>query len=99
MALRVAAEVQAELDEIWWYVAAESGDAKVAERLINSITDQFFILSKHPHMGRPRDHDQRPGLRSLSVGAYVIIHRSQGRDVLILHVLHGRRDLKALLQQ
>jgi toxin ParE1/3/4 len=50
-------------------------------------------------MGRPRDHDLRPGLRSLPVGAYVIIHRSQGRDVLILHVLHGRRDLKTLLQQ
>jgi hypothetical protein len=43
MALRVAVEVQAELDEIWSYVAAESGDANVAERLINSITDQFLF--------------------------------------------------------
>jgi toxin ParE1/3/4 len=98
MALRIAPEVQAELDEIWRYVAAESGDPDVAERLINSITDHFFLLSKHPHMGRTRDHDLRPGLRSLPVGAYVIIHRIEGRDVLIVHVFQGRRDLKALLK-
>jgi len=99
MALRVSAEAEAELDEIWLYVATESGDADTAQRLINSITDHFFILSKRPHMGRRRDHDLRPGLRSLSVGAYVIIHRIEGRDVLILHVYHGRRDLKTLLEQ
>ena len=98
MALRVAAEVEAELDEIWSYVAAESGDADVADRLINSITDRFFMLSRHPHLGRRRDHDLRPGLRSLSVGLYVILHRLEGRDILILHVLHGRRDLNALSQ-
>jgi plasmid stabilization system protein ParE len=74
MALRVAAEVEA--DEIWSYVATESGDADVAERLITSITDHFFMLSKHPQLGRRRE-----------------------RDVLILHVLHGRRDLKTLLNQ
>lgn len=99
MALRVSAEVEAELDEIWSYVATESGDADTAERLINSITDHFFMLSKHPHIGRRRDHDLRPGLRSLLVGAYVIIHRIEGHDVLILHVLHGRCDLKKMLQQ
>ena len=99
MALRVAAEVEAELDEIWFYVATESGDADVAERLINSITDHFFILSKHPQLGRRRDHDLHPGLRSLSVGGYVVIYRIKGQDVIILHVLHGRGDLKTLFRQ
>jgi toxin ParE1/3/4 len=99
MALRVAAEVEAELDEIWSYVATESGDADVADRLINSITDRFFMLSRHPYLGRSRDHDLRPGLRGLSVGAYIILHRIDGGDILILHVLHGRRDLKTVLHQ
>jgi len=81
------------------YIATDSGDADVAERLINSITDHFLMLSKHPQLGRRRDHDLRSGLRSLSVGAYVIVHRIEGRDVIILHVLHGRRDLKTLLRQ
>jgi plasmid stabilization system protein ParE len=78
MALRVSAEAEAELDEIWLYVATESGDADTAQRLINSITDHFFILSKRPHMGRRRDHDLRPGLRSLSVGAYTSSTASKG---------------------
>ena len=100
MALRVATEVEAELDEIWSHVATESGDADIAERLINSIADHFFMLSRHPYIGRRRDYDLRSGLRSLSVGAYVIIYRIDGRrDVLILHVMHGRRDLKTLLRQ
>jgi len=80
MALRVAAEVEAELDEIWSYVATESGDADVADRLINSITDCFFTLSKHPHLD-------------------VLIYRIEGSDILILHVIHGRRDLETLLHQ
>jgi toxin ParE1/3/4 len=99
MRLRVAAEVEAELDEIWLYVATESGDLNIASRLINSITDQFFRLSRHPHLGRRRDHDLRVGLRSLSSGAYVIVYRIEEGDVLILNVLHGRRDLKTLLHQ
>jgi toxin ParE1/3/4 len=99
MALRVSAEVEADLDAIWSYVAIESGDTEVADRLVNSITDNFFVLSKHPELGRPRDHDLRPGLRSLSVGQYVVLYRIEKRDVLILHVLHGRRNLKKLLQQ
>ncbi len=99
MALRVSTEAEAELDEIWSYVATASGDTEVADRLVNSITDHFFMLSKHPELGRPRDHDLRPGLRSLSVGQYVIFHRIEKRDVLILHVFHGRRNLKKLLPQ
>lgn len=99
MALRIAAEVELELDEIWFYIAAESGSVDVAERWIDSITNHFWLLSKHPQLGRRRDHDLSPGLRSLAVGAYVIIHRIEGSDVLILHVIHGRRDLKTLLRQ
>jgi toxin ParE1/3/4 len=99
MGLRVAPEVEAELDEIWSYVASESSNADVAERLITSITDHFFMLSKHPQLGRRRDHDLRPGLRSLVVGVYVILYRIERSDVIILHVLHGRRDLKTLLRQ
>jgi toxin ParE1/3/4 len=99
MALRIAPEVELELDEIWFYVASESGSIAVAERLIDSITNHFFLLSGHPQLGRRRDHDLRAGLRSLTAGAYVIIYRIEGNDVLILHVIHTRRDLKALLRQ
>ena len=49
-------------------------------------------------MGRPRD-DLRPGLRSFTVGDYVIIYTIENEDVEILHVLHGRQDIEGRLRQ
>ena len=40
----------------------------------------------------------RPGLRSLAADDYVIVHSIVENDVvLILHVVHGSRDVSALL--
>jgi len=97
MAVRFGTQVEADLDGIWAYVAKESGSVDVANRVIDSITDHFFLLSRHPQLGRRRDNDLRRGLRSLSVSGYVIIYRTEKQDVLILHVVHGRRDIQALL--
>ena len=97
MAVRFGTQVEADLDGIWAYVAKESGSVDVANRVIDSITDHFFLLSRHPQLGRRRDNDLRRGLRSLSVSGYVITYRTEKQDVLILHVVHGRRDIQALL--
>jgi toxin ParE1/3/4 len=98
MAHRVAPEAEAELDNIWYYVAKESGSIEIADRLIDSITGRFYLLARHPHMGRRRE-DLRPDLRSFAVGEYVIIYRIEKQHVLILHILRGSRDLKRLLRQ
>jgi toxin ParE1/3/4 len=97
MAIRLGPLIEAELDEIWIYIARESGSTDIADRLVSSITEHFLLLSRHPQLGRRRDHDLRPGLRSLSVGGYVMIYRIEANDVLILHVMHGRRDIKGLV--
>lgn len=60
---RLAAKAKAELDEIWLYVARNSGSIEVADRLLESISDRFLLLARNPRIGRPRD-DLRPGLRS-----------------------------------
>ena len=99
MAHRLAPEAEAELDDIWYYVAKESGSIDIADRLIDSITERFYLLALHPHIGRRRDEDLRPGLRSFPVGEYVIIYRVEEDDVLILHVFRGSRDIEALLRQ
>jgi plasmid stabilization system protein ParE len=52
MAHRVAPEAEAELDNIWYYVAKESGSIEIADRLIDSITERFYLLASHPHIGR-----------------------------------------------
>jgi toxin ParE1/3/4 len=97
MAHRIAPQVEAELDDIWWYVAAASGDTDTADRLIDSITARFLLLARYPYAGRCRDDDLRPGLRSFPVGSYVIIYKIENEEAFILHVLHGRRDIQTLL--
>jgi toxin ParE1/3/4 len=80
------------------YVASEGGSVEIADRFIDSITDRFFLLAKWPNIGRARDRDLRPGLRSFAVGKYVIIYRINDADVLILRVVRGARNILALFE-
>ena len=94
---RLAPEAEAELDAIWLYIARESGSVDVAARIIENITEQFWLLARYPYLGRSRDEDLRPGLRSLSADEYLIIYRVEPQDVvLILHIVHGSRDIGRL---
>ena len=95
---RIAPEAEAELDDIWYYIAKESDSIEIADRMVDSITDRFFLLARFPHIGRRRDEDLRPGLRSFVVGEYVIIYRVEDGKILILHVIRGSRDLEALFR-
>jgi toxin ParE1/3/4 len=63
MAHRLAAEAEAELDEIWWYIARQSGNPAAAQKVIGSITERFYLIAGQPRMGRARD-DIEPGMRS-----------------------------------
>jgi toxin ParE1/3/4 len=99
MAHRRAPEADTELDDIWLYIAKKSGSMDIADRLIDSITQRFYLLARNPFMGRSRDEDLRPGLRSFPVGEYIIIYRIEDDDVVILHVVRGSRNIQALFTQ
>ena len=73
MGHRRTPQAESELDDIWYYVATKSGSTDIADRLVDSITDRFYLLATHPNIGRARDEDLRPGLRSFPVSEYVII--------------------------
>jgi len=93
MVHRVAGEVEVDLDEIWFYVATESGSIDVATRLVDSLTDRFSFLAGFPYAGRIRDDDFGAGMRSFPVGEYVIVYCVEGDYVSILRVVHGKRHL------
>jgi plasmid stabilization system protein ParE len=42
MAHRLSPQAEAELDDIWYYIAKESDSIDIAGRLIDSITERFF---------------------------------------------------------
>jgi len=71
MSYRLSSQAEAQLDEIWLYIARESGSVDTAVRVVQSISDRFWLLAKHPRMGRRRE-DLSPELRSFAAGDYVI---------------------------
>lgn len=96
MAHRLAPQAAAELDAIWLNIAKEGGSIERADRVVDAITRRFDLIASHPRVGRERS-DLRPGLRSFPVDVYVILYRIDGKDVRILHIFDGRRDIASLL--
>ena len=98
MDFRVAPQAESDLDEIWHFLATQSSNIDIADRVIDSITARFALLARQPYIGRRRDEDLRPGVRSFVVGDYVIAYRVDGDNVLVLRVLRGSRDIEALFR-
>jgi len=97
MVHRLSPQAEVDLDDIWIYIASESGNVETADRLVDTLTERFYLLSRYPYVGRRRDADLRPGLRSFPVGEYVVLYRIDGEEVLILRLVRGSRDLLALV--
>ncbi len=96
---RLAPEAEAELDGIWLHIARASGSVDIATSVVERITERFWLLARYPYLGRAQDEDLRPGLRSFPADDYVIIHRvDEDQAVLILHVVHGNRDVAAFIR-
>ena len=95
MVYRLAPGAHDDLDAIWDFVAREARDEGPADRLIEAITEVLSLLAEHPRIGRVRD-DLDAGLRSFPVGNVVIVYEVSDRDVSVLRIAHGRRDLGAL---
>jgi len=54
-AFRLSPEAEDQLDSIWLHIARESGSIDIANRVIDSITDRFWVLARSPFIGRHRD--------------------------------------------
>jgi len=89
---------QAEFDliDIWTYIAKDSVAA--ADNLIDHVESVCQLLAKSPLLGRARD-ELAPGLRSFSVGDYLIFDRPTKNGIAIVRVLSGYRNLGALLDE
>jgi toxin ParE1/3/4 len=93
MRLSTAPQAEADLDAIWYYIATESASTETADRFLDSITSRFLLLSRHPYLGRSREAEFGPGIRTLQVSEYFIFYTVDEDSVSILRIVHGRRDL------
>jgi len=91
--VRTRPQAEADLEEIWWYIAQDSPDA--ADGFLDQIEERCAVLAQFPLMGTARE-DLLPSLRSLVVGSYVVFYLPVNGGIEIVRVLHGKRDLEAL---
>ena len=92
MRYRVSKEADGDLEAIFLYWA-ERANLTTAERLIDSITDRFWLLGEHPDAGRPSE-DMAAGVKCFPAGKYLIYYRKRRRGIDILHIFHGAQNRK-----
>jgi toxin ParE1/3/4 len=97
--IHVSPKAEAEMDEIWLYVARESHSIEIANRVVDGITSRFKLLARYPAAGRSRE-DIGPGVRGFAADGYLIVYEHRDPDVVtILHIIARGRDLFALYLQ
>jgi len=88
-----------DLDTIWNHIAQNSEDA--ATRVESAIFEACEGLARHPLLGARRMEVTSLPVRFWVVTRYpnfIIVYRPETRPLQVISVLHGKRDIKALLE-
>ncbi len=86
---RLTPRAQADLNDIWTEIATQSVSA--ADRLVSRVLAKAQASAEFPHMGAPRP-DLSPKARILISDPYILIYEPQPDGVLVVSIVHGRRD-------
>ncbi len=83
-----------DVTEIWEFIAQNS--VLAARRVRVEIFDAVGALAAFPHQGHKRpDLTARP-LRFLTVRDYLIAYAPEEKPLVVIAVLHGRRNPRAI---
>ena len=90
---------QARLDllEIWHHIAADSVQA--ADRICEKIEVAIRSLADMPGKGHTRSDVKNPHYRFWTVNPYVIAYRFDQSSLVVLRVVHGRRNFRGLFKR
>jgi len=92
-------QADSDLDDIWYYIAAEKGNADIADRVIDGgLVQRFLLLANYPRIGRRVRPNFVSDQRSFPLGEFLVFYRLNEEDVIILHVLRGERSHRAGLR-
>lgn len=86
MTFRLSETAEAELDEIFEYIAKDKPGA--AGKVINSILDAIDQLTHYAGSGRT---GRREGTRELVRPPFVIVYRIEREVIDVLSIFHGGR--------
>jgi plasmid stabilization system protein ParE len=86
-----------DLEHIWDYYAIELQNPEAADRLRDEMFEAFRKLVKTPRLGHFRSDLSKEPLRFWQVRRHLVVYRSEKRPLEIVRVLHGARDVQAIL--
>lgn len=89
-----------DLDAIWFFIADDNRDA--ADRVEMEIVATCRRLAKHPLMGTKRQDITPLAVRFWTLtkfANYVIVYRPETVPLQVVAVLHGKSDLKEVLER
>jgi plasmid stabilization system protein ParE len=94
----LTAEAQNDLEQIRDYLLREAG-FRATRHVMSSVIAAFHALVRTPGQGhRRQDLSSREELRFWAVFSYLIVYRIDKRPLTIVAVIHGKQDVKLLLE-
>jgi plasmid stabilization system protein ParE len=96
MTYRLTHSARRDLEKIYDYIAEDSLQA--AGRMIDRFTAAFRKLAETPGLGHFREDLTREPFRFWAVGSYLVLYRPATHPLEILRVIHGARDVRAILE-
>jgi plasmid stabilization system protein ParE len=90
-------EASADLEAIAGYIARDS--AFYAAAFVQEIRDASYSLNGLSGRGRVVPEFGNPNLRELFVREYRLIYSIEETRIIILALIHGKRDLKRLWEK
>jgi toxin ParE1/3/4 len=87
--LRFSPRAYADIADIYKYIAQHSPSAATA--VVAQIRVTSLLLARYPGLGRETDI---PGVRMFPTARYpyLVYHKVQQDELVVIHVRHGRRD-------
>ena len=95
MKVVLTAEAESDLERIADYIAKDNPVR--ARSFLLELRDKCLELADMPLAFQLVPRYERFGVRRRVHGSYLIFYRVEGRQVVILHVLHGAMDYATLL--
>jgi len=88
------------LEQADWYQG--QSDRKLASRWESAVTSILLRISGNPRSGSPCSFksEELHNVCRMSVAGFpkhLVFYQIQGREILVLRIVHGARDLESLL--
>jgi plasmid stabilization system protein ParE len=95
---QLAGDAILDIDAIWLYLLEKDG-VETADRIVTDLFKGFYKLVEVPNSGHRRTDLTNRKVLFYRVFSYLVIYEPGSNPLLILGVLHGKRNVARILRQ